>query len=396
MALKKEIERPPTVQGVHRETPDPTAARIPFLDLKAEYGDVRMEVLNAVERVLESQHFILGPEVEALEAEVARLVGCQFAIGCASGTDALLLGLMAMGIGPEDEVITTPFTFVATAGSIARVGARPVFVDIEPDSFNLDPAKIEKVLTPRTRAIIPVHLFGRPANMDSVVAIAGANNLTVIEDAAQAIGACWKSQTVGSIGKLGCFSFFPSKNLGGAGDGGMITTNDPALDDRLRVLRVHGGRTKYQYELLGINSRLDELQAAVLRVKLPHLERWTSLRRRNADRYRSLFKQFKLESEVQLPSAGADGGHVYNQFTIRTNRRDKLRECMRQQGVPSEVYYPRPLHLQEAFAYLGHQAGDFPVAERASDEVMSLPIFAELTEEQQVRIVTAIATCFEQ
>src|SRR5580704_53134 len=279
----------------------PTMA-FPFLDLQAQFAGIRAEILAAVIRVLESQHFILGPDVEVLEREIARLVGCQFAIGCASGSDALLLALMALEIGPRDEVITTPFTFVATAGSIARLGARPVFVDINPDDFNLDPQKIEKALTPRTRAILPVHLFGRPAEMDAILQIADRSDLAVIEDAAQSIGARWKSKAVGSLGKIGCFSFFPSKNLGGAGDGGMVTTNDPVLADRLRVLRSHGSRTKYQYELVGINSRLDEMQAAILRVKLPHLEKWTALRQRNADRYRSIFHQLNLDGVIQLPS----------------------------------------------------------------------------------------------
>jgi dTDP-4-amino-4,6-dideoxygalactose transaminase len=370
--------------------------QVPFLDLQPQFAAIRAEILSSVERVLESQHFILGPEVKALEADVARLVECQFAIGCASGSDALLLALMALEIGPGDEVITTPFTFVATAGSIARLGARPVFVDINPDDFNLDPQKIEKALTPRTRAILPVHLFGRPAEMDAILQIAGRSDLAVIEDAAQSIGARWKSKAVGSLGKIGCFSFFPSKNLGGAGDGGMVTTNDPVLADRLRVLRSHGSRTKYQYELVGINSRLDEMQAAILRVKLPHLKKWTALRQRNADRYRSIFHQLNLDGVIQLPSARPDGEHVYNQFTIRTGQRDKIREYMKRLGVATEVYYPRPLHLQDAFAYLGYKAGDFPEAERASDEVLALPVFAELTEDQQHRVGSAVATFFEQ
>ncbi len=380
------------IQGIQQGASGSMKFRVPFLDLQAQFAAIRAETLSSVERVLENQHFILGSEVKALEADVARLVECQFAIGCASGSDALLLALMALEIGPGDEVITTPFTFIATAGSIARLGARPVFVDINPDDFNLDPQKIEEVITSRTRAILPVHLFGRPADMDAILEIAEASNLTVIEDAAQSIGARWKGKAVGSLGRIGCFSFFPSKNLGGAGDGGMVTTNDPVLAERLRVLRVHGSRSKYQYELVGINSRLDELQAAILRVKFPHLEKWTSLRERNADRYRSIFRQFKLNDVVRLPSAMPGSGHVYNQFTIRTPQRDEIREYMRQQGIATEVYYPRPLHLQEAFAYLEYESGDFPEAERASDEVMALPIFAELTEDQQQHVVSAIAT----
>ena len=369
---------------------------VPFLDLRSQFAGIRTEMLSSVERVLESQHFILGPEVKALEADVAQLVDCQFAIGCASGSDALLLALMAMEIGPGDEVITTPFTFIATAGAIARVGARPVFVDINPDDLNLVPGQIEKVITPQTRAILPVHLFGRPTDMDEISEIAEATGLPVIEDAAQSIGSRWKGRAVGSLGRIGCFSFFPSKNLGGAGDGGMVTTNDPALADRLRVLRVHGSRSKYQYELVGINSRLDELQAAILRVKLPYLEKWTALRTRNAERYRSIFRQFNLNGVVQLPSARPDGEHVYNQFVIRTPQRNELREYMSRKGIGTEVYYPRPLHLQDAFAYLGYKAGDFPEAERASNEVMALPIYSELTEDQQQYVVSAIAAFFEQ
>jgi len=384
------------IQGIQQGASGSTKLRVPFLDLQAQFAAIRSETLSSVGRVLESQHFILGSEVKALEADVARLVECQFAIGCASGSDALLLALMALEIGPGDEVITTPFTFIATAGSIARLGARPVFVDITPDDFNLDPQKIKDVITSRTRAILPVHLFGRPADMDAILKIAEASNLTVIEDAAQSIGARWKGKAVGGLGRIGCFSFFPSKNLGGAGDGGMVTTNDPVLADRLRVLRVHGSRSKYQYELVGINSRLDELQAAILRVKFPHLEKWTSLRERNAGRYRSIFRQFKLNDVVRLPSATPGGEHVYNQFTIRTPQRDKIREYMRQQGIATEVYYPRPLHLQEAFAYLEYKSGDFPESERASDEVMALPLFAELTEDQQQHVVSAIATFFER
>lgn len=367
----------------------------PFLDLQAQFASIRAEVLAAVVRVLESQHFILGPEVEALEVDVARLVGCRFAIGCASGSDALLLALMALEIGPRDEVITTPFTFVATAGAISRLGARPVLVDIHPGDFNLDPQRVKNAITPRTRAIMPVHLFGLPADMDSILEIARASRLPIIEDAAQSIGARVHGKAVGSLGAIGCFSFFPSKNLGGAGDGGMVTTDDPDLADRLRVLRVHGSRKKYQYDFLGVNSRLDALQAAILRVKLRHLEEWTIARQQNADRYRSLFQEFELDSNIQLPSATPRGKHVYNQFVIRTPRRDELREHLRQQGIPTEVYYPQSLHLQRAFAFLGHHKGDFPQAETACLEVLALPIFPELTEDHQRRVVAGIAEFFE-
>jgi dTDP-4-amino-4,6-dideoxygalactose transaminase len=368
----------------------------PFVDLKAQFATIGTEVLTSVTSVLARQHFILGCEVEALENEIADLVGCRFAIGCASGSDALLLSLMALGIGNGDEVITTPFTFVATAGSIARLQARPVFVDIDPISYNMDTNQLKRAITPRTRAIIPVHLFGLPAQMDSILDIARVHELDVIEDAAQSIAAQYRGRPVGSLGALGCFSFFPSKNLGGAGDGGMIATNDPTLADRLRLLRSHGSRRKYEYEVLGFNSRLDELQASILRVKLRHLDSWTAARQRNADRYRALAAEYGLDRWIGLPVHPPDLVHVYNQFVIRTQQRDELRERLNHAGVPTEIYYPSPLHLQPAFAYLGYQRGDFPEAERASQEVLSLPIFAELTEDQQRIVLTNILNFYHQ
>ena len=383
-------------QPLRQVAPVAPDLQFPFLDLKAEFASMREEIFEAVERVLESQQFVLGPEVEALEADAAGLVGCRHAIGCASGSDALLLALMALEIGPGDEVITPPFTFVATVGSIARLGARPVLVDISPDDFNLDPGQIENAITRRTRAIMPVHLFGLPAKMDAIFEIAQARRLPVIEDAAQSIGSHWRGKATGSLGSLGCFSFFPSKNLGGAGDGGMITTDDSHLADRLRVLRNHGSRTKYDYELLGFNSRLDALQAAILRAKLRHLEEWTRLRQRNAERYRALFHEFHLDESVVLPSAAADREHVYNQFVIRASRRDDLRIFLRERGIPTEIYYPHPLHLQPAFAYLGHRIGDFPHSETACAQVLALPIYPNLTEDQQRTVVTAIADFFKK
>jgi dTDP-4-amino-4,6-dideoxygalactose transaminase len=374
-----------TISTVQRKT------LLPFLDLKAQFATIRSEILDAVTHTLDSQHFILGPEVEALEKAISVLTGCSHAIGCASGSDALILALLALEIDRADEVITTPFTFVASAGSIARVGAKPVFVDIDPLTFNINPQAIEKAITPRTKAIMPVHLFGLSADMNAIHEIAAAHRLSVIEDAAQAIGARYEGRAVGSLGQLGCFSFFPSKNLGGAGDGGMITTNDAKLADRLRVLRVHGARTKYEYEMLGMNSRLDALQAAILRVKLRHLDRWAVARRNNAQRYRELFREFRLESMITSPVASARLSHVYNQFTIRVKDRDALREHLQDRGIPTEIYYPKPLHLQKAFAYLGHKKGDFPASESACLEVMSLPIYPELTEEQQRSVVAAIA-----
>ena len=370
-------------------------ASIPLLDLKAQFEEIRDELLDAATRVLVSQHFILGPEVDALEHEVAEYLGVKFAIGCASGSDALLLAQMAIGIGPDDEVITSPFTFGATAGSIARLNARPVFVDINPATFNLDERQLEAAITSRSRAIMPVHLFGLPANMDEVLEIARKHDLAVIEDAAQAIGSRWKDRGIGGLGTCGCFSFFPSKNLGGAGDGGMITTNSAEIAERLRLLRVHGARKKYRYEVLGINSRLDALQAALLRVKLRHLDRWIASRRRNAETYRDLFVEYKLTERVALPSAPVTSFHVYNQFSICIPRRDELQEYLRQSGIATEIYYPSPLHVEPAFAYLRHGVGDFPNAEAASLQVLSLPIYPELTLDQQRRVVSTIARFYQ-
>ncbi len=369
---------------------------MPFLDLKAQYAGIRDSIVAAVVRVLDSQYFVLGPEVKALETEIAEYLGAKHAIGCASGSDALLLALMALGIGAGDEVITTPFTFVATAGSIARLGARPVFVDIDPVTYNIDPAKLEAAITPRTKAIIPVHLFGLAAELDAISAIANKWGLPVIEDAAQAIGARYRDKMAGAISTIGCFSFFPSKNLGGGGDGGLITTNDDAIAERLRLLHVHGSRSRYEYVLVGVNSRLDALQAAILRVKLPYLDQWAEGRRRNADTYQKLFAQRGLRTHITLPLEPAHCYHVYNQFTIRTERRDGLREHLRLAGIPSEIYYPFPLHTQQAFASLGYKAGDFPEAENAGAQVLSLPIYPELHLEQQIAVVDAIAEFFSQ
>jgi dTDP-4-amino-4,6-dideoxygalactose transaminase len=363
----------------------------PFLDLKAQFTGVRAEIVAAVTEVLESQHFILGPEVEALEREVASLTGCAHGIACASGSDALMLALLALEVGRGDEVITTPFTFVASAGSIARVGAKPVFADIDPHTFNISPQAIERVITLRTRAIMPVHLFGLPADMNKIQEIASACKLPIIEDAAQAIGARHEGRAVGSLGIMGCFSFFPSKNLGGAGDGGMITTSDVSIADRLRVLRAHGARKKYEYEVLGVNSRLDALQAAILRVKFRHLQGWTSLRRSNAERYRDLFKEFRVQTLLQAPIEPVGQKHVYNQFTIRSRDRNALRQYLTHRSIPTEIYYPKPLHLQRAFAYLGYKQGDFPISENASLEVLSLPIYPEIPEEYQRAVVAAVA-----
>jgi dTDP-4-amino-4,6-dideoxygalactose transaminase len=363
-----------------------------FLDLRAQFATIHEEVMQAVAQVFESQYFILGPEVKLLEDEVAAKLGAKFAVGCASGTDALILSLLSAGIGRGDEVITTPFSFIATAGSIAYVGAKPVFVDIDPVTFNINPALLEAAITPDTRAIMPVHLFGLPGDMDPILAIARAHKLVVIEDAAQAIGSRYAGRYTGTFGEYGCFSFFPSKNLGGAGDGGMITTNDAAIGERLQMLRVHGSKKKYFHEMIGTNSRLHALQAAVLRVKLRHLDAWQQGRQNRADRYRRLFESAGLSSFIAAPpQPPAKFEHVYNQFTIRSSRRDDLKASLYSAGVPSEIYYPLCIHLQEAFAYLGHTPGDFPESEKASGEVLSLPVYPELPDTQQDRVVQAIA-----
>lgn len=371
-------------------------AAIPFLDLRAQFANIRDEVLVAVTRVLESQHFILGPEVEALERELSGYLGSQHAIACASGSDALLLALMALGVGAGDEVITVPFTFVASVACIVRVHAKPVFVDIAPGTYNIDPAQIEGAISRHTKAILPVHLFGLSADMDPIMDIGKRYGIPVIEDAAQAIGSRYRDRMAGTIGNLGCFSFFPSKNLGGAGDGGLLTTNDSELADKLRILRVHGSRKKYEYELLGINSRLDALQAAILRVKLQHLEEWTQARQRNAGRYYELFNEYGLEEQVRLPRVPSGYWHVYNQFVVRVDHREALRDHLKRAGIPTEVYYPQALHLQPAFSYLGHKGGDLPHTELACRQVVALPIFPELSGEQQRHIVEMIADFFEE
>jgi len=369
----------------------PCTQAFPLVDLKAQYRALKPEIDAAIERVMDSQHFILGPEVESLEREVAEYCSSQFAVACASGSDALLLALMALQVGPGDEVVTTPFTFVATAGAIARLGARPVFIDIDQRTYNIDPTKLPSAITSKTRAIIPVHLYGMAADMAAILEIADGRSVPVVEDAAQAIGATYAGRPVGSFGRCGCFSFFPSKNLGGAGDGGMLTTNDEKLADRLRVLHLHGGRTKYEYEEIGINSRLDALQAAILRVKLRHLDSWAAGRKLKAERYAELFEERGLTQVVRLPEVAAQCTHVYNQYVIRAPRRDELKAFFDERGVPSAIYYPLPLHLQRAFAYLGYQRGDLPQSEAASQETLALPIFPEMTKEQQNLVVDLTA-----
>jgi len=380
--------------------PDSTAPVQPafdFLDLKAQFAAIRDEVMTAVTRVMENQQFILGPEVALFEREFAAKFNAEHAVGCASGTDALLLSLKAAGIGPGHEVITSPFSFIATAGSIALAGATPVFVDIDPATFNIDPGKIEAAITPKSRAIIPVHLFGLPGDLDPIVGLAKNRNLLVIEDAAQAIGSRYNGRFIGTGGDFGCFSFFPSKNLGGAGEGGMITTSNPEMAERLRMLRVHGSKKKYFHDILGTNSRLHALQAAVLRVKLNHLDAWAAGRQRRAESYRQFFEQTGLSEFITCPATPSTKfHHVYNQFTIRARRRDELKEHLRLQGIPSEIYYPLCIHLQLAFAYLGYREGQLPESEKASREVLSLPVFAELTDAQQDLIVNGISAFYKK
>lgn len=365
---------------------------IPILDLKAQYDQLRDEVAEALQAVLESGNFILGPDVKALEQEVAAYCGCAYGVGVASGTDALRLSLAALGVGPGDEVITTPFTFVATANTISHSGARPVFVDIDPATFNIDPDAAAAAVTPRTKAIVPVHLYGQPADMDAILAVARRHSLHVIEDAAQAIGAEDRGRRAGSIGVCGCLSFYPTKNLGAYGDAGMVVTNDRDLADKLDVLRRQGGKTKYFHEVLGFNSRLDTMQAAILRVKLRYLDRWQEARREVACRYDRLLAA--AGAPVTLPHVRPGVRHVYHQYTIRAPQRDALAEFLKQRGIGSMIYYPLPLHRQGLYRDLGMGEGSLPNAEAAGREVLSLPMYPELTAAQQEQIVAAIAAFY--
>ena len=370
---------------------------VPALDLKAQYRAIRDEIDRVVRDVIESQYFILGPEVSGLEAEVARYCAVEHGIGCASGSDALLLPLLALGVGPGVEVITTPYSFFATAGAIWRTGAKPVFVDIEPDTYNIDPASIEDAVTPRTKVIIPVHLYGQTADMDPINAVAEKHGLSVLEDAAQAIGAAYQGRRAGGLGHVAAFSFYPSKNLGGFGDAGMVTTPDSELARRVARLRVHGMEPKYHHHEVGFNSRLDALQAAVLRVKLRHLEDWTEGRRTAAERYRRLFESEGLTDRLTLPIERPDHFHVYNQFVIRVpaSARDPLHTALTGQRIGTELYYPIPLHLQVCFASLGHKPGAFPRSEAAARETLALPMYPELTEEAQRYVVSSIRLFLE-
>jgi dTDP-4-amino-4,6-dideoxygalactose transaminase len=385
---------------------------VPLLDLKAQFAQIRAAVMPAIEEVCASQRFILGEQVSSLEAEVARYCASSFGIGVSSGTDALLLALMALGVGAEHEVITSPFSFFATAGTIARTGARPVFCDIDP-TFNLSPAAVQEFidrhcspgaggLTNRLtggviKALIPVHLYGQSADMEPLMAIARRYDLKVIEDAAQAIGAEYRGGLrAGSSGDIGCFSFFPSKNLGAFGDAGLCTTQDPELAESMRVLRVHGGKPKYHHAVIGGNFRIDELQAAVLRVKLEFLDEWTAGRQRNAALYDAAFAGGPFAGRLETPKALPGYRHIFNQYVVRTRERDALREFLTQHGIGTEIYYPVPLHLQPCFAYLHYRAGDFPQSERAAAEVLALPIYPELSREQLDYVVSTVADFYDK
>jgi dTDP-4-amino-4,6-dideoxygalactose transaminase len=375
---------------------------VPLLDLKAHHEPLHQEVMAALEQTFRNQTFILGPDVAKLEERVAVYCQTQYGIGVSSGTDALLLALMAIGIGPGDEVITTPYSFFATAGAIARLGAKPIFVDIDPGTYNLDPSLLSSAMTPKTKAMIPVHLYGQCADMAPILDFARSNNLKVIEDAAQAIGAEYRDgRRAGSMGTIGCLSFFPSKNLGCLGDGGMVVTNDQDLSDRMKVLRVHGGKPKYYHKLIGGNFRLDAIQAAVLNVKLNYLDEWTKRRQENAQRYETLLQQSDAMKggKVRFPEAvyaksAVKHYHIYNQFVLRVERRDDLMAYLQQKGIGCEIYYPVPFHLQECFRYLGHKEGAFPESERAAKETLAIPIYPELNAIQQTAVVESIASFY--
>jgi dTDP-4-amino-4,6-dideoxygalactose transaminase len=365
---------------------------IPILDLKAQYASIRNEIQAAVNSVLENQHFILGPEVKALEKEIAEYCGTKYAVGVASGTDALILGLKACGIGPGDEVIVPSFSFIATADAVSLLGGTPVFADVQPDTYNIDPTKVEALITPRTKAIIPVHLYGQAADMDPLLALARKHNLKVLEDTAQAIGATYKGRRVAGLGDIGCISFFPSKNLGGYGDGGMVVTNSEEIYRHLVSLRAHGSIKKYFSEEQGWNSRLDELQAGILRVKLRYLDEWSSKRRKVAEAYDRLLRGM---SEVITPARNGFGDHVFHQYTVRVPHRDAIQKQLAALGVTTMVYYPTPMHLQPIYESLGHREGDLPVTEEACQQVLSLPMFPELQPDQIEYVVQMLHQALE-
>jgi dTDP-4-amino-4,6-dideoxygalactose transaminase len=363
---------------------------VPLLDLHREYAPIRNDVLNAITEVVDSTQFIMGPKITELEEKIAAYTGANYAVGVSSGTDALVIALMALDITAGDEVITTPFTFFATAGSIARVGAKAIFVDIDPLTYNIDPSKIEAAITPRTKAIMPVHLFGQMADMDPIMDIAKRHNLFVIEDAAQAIGSGYKGRRAGSIGTIGCFSFFPSKNLGCCGDGGIVTTNDKALKDKLEILRVHGSKPKYYHHIIGGNFRLDPLQAAVLLVKLPYLDGHHEGRKINAQKYNDAFK-----GQLDIPHVPEYSDMIYNQYTIRFKNRDAVAKKLDENHIGNAIYYPVPLHIQDCFTHWGYKKGDFPVSEQAALEVLSIPIFSGLTEDEIATVIAVVKQAAE-
>lgn len=371
---------------------------VPFIDLVEQYNAIADEVQAAIAPVFARQAFVLGEEVATFEREIAAYCGTEEAVGCASGTDALILSLLASDVGAGDEIITSPFTFLATGGAIVRTGAKPVFVDIDPVSYNLNIEQLEAAITPQTKAIMPVHLFGQCAEMTAISEIATQHHLAVIEDACQAIGAEYHGQRAGALGTFGCFSFYPTKNLSGAGDGGLITTNNPELAKRLRCLRAHGDTGGYQHRDVGMNSRLDALQAAVLRVKLRHLESWTTARQNNANQYHNLFQQQQCDDAIVLPKTLSNRRHVYNQYCIRIKNglRDTVLADLRERNIGAAIYYPKPLHLQDCFQNLGYQPGDFPESEKASAEILALPIYPELPAEHQEIVVHGIAESLQK
>jgi len=366
--------------------------KVPLIDLRGQHQLLRPQLLEAIERVIDSQQFVLGSEVEALEEEIADYCTVEFAVGCASGSDALLLALMSLDLKAGDEVITTPFTFFATGAAITRLGVHPRFVDIDPRTYNIDPAAVEAAITPQTRAILPVHLYGQCADMDPLLEIGKRYGLLIVEDAAQAIGAEDRGRRAGSMGHIGCLSFYPTKNLGGAGDGGMLVTDDPVFAKRLRRLRVHGGTTEYHHDEVGINSRLDALQAAILRVKYQYLDEWSEARREKAAFYTQLLEERGLNVDFTPPFVRASVRHIFHQYVVRARQQnDEVINHLSRHGIGSKVYYPVPLHLQKCFAYLGYSNGQFPEAERAATQTLALPCFPEITEEQQRYVVDVLA-----
>ena len=378
-------------------SPQKWLEKVPLLALDRQYTPLRKDIRRAIENVCDSGRFVLGPDVSELEVELGRLLRVPHVIGCASGSDALLLALMSLDIKPGDEVIIPSYTFFATASAVTRLGAIPIFADIDPLTYNIDPSDVERKISTRTKAIMPVHLFGRTANMDALLPIAKSGDIPIVEDAAQSILSTWHGTCSGSLGDIGCFSFYPTKNLGGAGDGGFLTTTRDDIAKRLKLLRVHGMEPRYYHDLVGINSRLDSIQAAVLRVKLPHLDQWTSLRQVNAGRYMELLSSYQLTDHIVIPNDEPRGRHVWNQFVIRVNngQRDNLRSYLSQHGIGTEIYYPVPAHLQRCFSYLGWSKGDLPETERAADETIALPIFPELTSEEQETVVGRISEFFK-